>query len=324
MVGAPRSTDEQLSSAGNNLYIQSINRVVDYIEAHLGENLSLERLAEVAHFSPYHFHRIFASHTGEPLHRFIVRHRLERGARLIATEPERTILDIALACGFSTNAAFTRAFRSHYGVTPSAYRGGKSKIGTTQSKESKAPPVETGYIEHHKRLQIWHGKERQRVVELVDESELWFAYVRHVGPYAGDAGLFERLWRQFGEWAGPRGYFEQEGVRYFATYHNDPELTETPMLRVSVGCSVPAGTQGSGAIGVMTLPAGLYARTEFALGPADYARAWTWVYATWLPASGYVPADGLAYEEFTAESDPDLEPGKHRVTICLPVQLLRR
>ncbi|HPQ54462.1 MAG TPA: AraC family transcriptional regulator [Spirochaetota bacterium] len=61
-------------------YVSRINRVIDYIENHLDEPMTLDILAGVAHFSPYHFHRIFSSMVGEPLYKFIQRLRLEKAA----------------------------------------------------------------------------------------------------------------------------------------------------------------------------------------------------------------------------------------------------
>ena len=62
------------------VYEGRVHAVMDYIEAHLGEELSVEQLAEVAHFSPFHFHRIFGAMTGETLGGFIARVRIERAA----------------------------------------------------------------------------------------------------------------------------------------------------------------------------------------------------------------------------------------------------
>jgi AraC family transcriptional regulator len=83
-------------------YAARVNRVVDHIDAHLAEPLDLNPLASVAHLSPWHFHRVFHALTGETLADRVRRRRLEvAAARLL-----------------------TRAFRAHFGVTPTAWRGG--------------------------------------------------------------------------------------------------------------------------------------------------------------------------------------------------------
>ncbi len=58
-------------------YTARINRVIDYVEANIDKDLSLDELAEVAHFSPFHFHRIFSAMVGETLNGFI---RLSRAS----------------------------------------------------------------------------------------------------------------------------------------------------------------------------------------------------------------------------------------------------
>ena len=68
-------------------YEQRINRVIDYVNADSGGDLSLGRLAEVASFSPYHFHRLFRSFTGEPLGRFVQRVRLQNAAKALRSKP---------------------------------------------------------------------------------------------------------------------------------------------------------------------------------------------------------------------------------------------
>jgi AraC family transcriptional regulator len=71
-------------------YVARINRVIDYIESHLDERLSLERLAKVANFSPFHFHRIFGAMVGQTLNQFIARLRAEKAAMQLVSNPKKT------------------------------------------------------------------------------------------------------------------------------------------------------------------------------------------------------------------------------------------
>jgi len=91
-------------------YRQRINRVMHYIQAHLDQPLRLNRLADIGHFSPYHFHRIFSAYVGETVAEYIRRLRLARAVReLIGTN--LTITDIALQAGYETHSAFSKALR---------------------------------------------------------------------------------------------------------------------------------------------------------------------------------------------------------------------
>ena len=89
-------------------YVGRINRVIDFIEENIDTELTLETLAKVANFSRFHFHRIFSALVGETLNGFVRRLRLERAASMLIAHPKETITQIALACGFSSSAGFTR------------------------------------------------------------------------------------------------------------------------------------------------------------------------------------------------------------------------
>src|SRR5262249_10556788 len=109
------------ASRSEQVYLSRINRVIDYISAHLAEPLPLEQLARLAHFSPFHFHRIFRSLTGEPLHAFVRRLRLERAVIQMANGPAASLTDIAMRWGFGSSSDFSRAFRQTYGFRPRDY-----------------------------------------------------------------------------------------------------------------------------------------------------------------------------------------------------------
>ena len=71
------------------VYISRINRVIDYIESNIASDLSLEELADVAHFSSFHFHRIFRAMVDEPLNVFIQRVRIEKAAAKLIANPRK-------------------------------------------------------------------------------------------------------------------------------------------------------------------------------------------------------------------------------------------
>lgn len=87
------------SEATRAAYAARMNRVLDHIQRNLDEPLDLERLAAVACFSPYHFHRLFHAWTGETLQGHIQRLRLERAALALVFDPRKPITTIALDAG---------------------------------------------------------------------------------------------------------------------------------------------------------------------------------------------------------------------------------
>lgn len=92
-----------------------------FVRQHADEPLDRARLAAVAGFSVPHFHRLWRAHTGENIAAYVRRVRLQRAAlklRMGAVD----ITQVALCAGYETHAAFTRAFRQQYGLSPSRFR----------------------------------------------------------------------------------------------------------------------------------------------------------------------------------------------------------
>jgi AraC-like DNA-binding protein len=98
-------------------------RVIEFMEEHLAENISLSALADIARLSPYHFVRSFKQSFGEPPHRYWTGRRIDRAKTLLAN-PRASITQIALDVGFGTTSAFSATFHRVVGQTPSDYRRG--------------------------------------------------------------------------------------------------------------------------------------------------------------------------------------------------------
>ncbi len=102
-------------------YSKPIAGVMQYIRAHIREPLSREVLAEVAGFSIPHFHRIFTAQVGESAVSYVRRLRLERAGQKLRMGAVN-ITEIALATGYDSHAAFSKAFKQQYGLSPSDFR----------------------------------------------------------------------------------------------------------------------------------------------------------------------------------------------------------
>jgi AraC family transcriptional regulator len=102
-------------------YHERIQDVQRYIREHIDEPLNREVLAAVAGFSVPHFHRIFTVHVGENISTYVRRVRLERAGRKLRMGAV-DITEVALAAGYDTHAAFGKAFKQQYGLSPSEFR----------------------------------------------------------------------------------------------------------------------------------------------------------------------------------------------------------
>lgn len=94
---------------------------VDYIEEHLGEEITLDKLATLALFSKYHFHRLFKTDTGKTLMEYVRERRLTQATHELAYS-SKTVTHIAYSLNFNSHDAFDKAFKRVYGISPSEYR----------------------------------------------------------------------------------------------------------------------------------------------------------------------------------------------------------
>ena len=111
-------------------HTECIDHVMDYIRKHINDPLDREVLAEVAGFSVPHFHRVFTSHVGESAASYVRRLRMERAGRKLRMGAV-DITEVALAAGYETHAAFSKAFKQQFGISPNEFR----RLGCTKATQ---------------------------------------------------------------------------------------------------------------------------------------------------------------------------------------------
>lgn len=111
---------------GETLPQQSMRRMQDYIDEHIGACLSIRELASTCGYSPTHFSRMFRQAFGMPVHQFVMQRRLAAARRML-NEDKASLADIAADCGFSSQAHFNAAFKRHEGMTPGDFRTGRAR-----------------------------------------------------------------------------------------------------------------------------------------------------------------------------------------------------
>ena len=100
---------------------QHYKQVLDYIAANYGNNILLEDMATQANLSPSHFSRLFKQTIGQSPYQFLMSYRIEQAKKMLAN-PNILMIDIAMNCGFSDQAHFSRVFKKIEGITPKKYR----------------------------------------------------------------------------------------------------------------------------------------------------------------------------------------------------------
>jgi AraC family transcriptional regulator len=223
------------------------------------------------------------------------------------------ITGIALDCGFSSSQNFAKAFRQHFGITPSAYR--KSKHGNKNSKGENALSLRVSYEVDAVSVNLLKNEGRTKMIAEVREMpEYHVAYVRKMGAYGKET--CERAFGELMQWAGPRGYLASGAM--LGLYWDNPEVTPPDKCRTDACICVPVGTVSEGQIGLQTINGGPYAVCHFEIKADSFQQAWEDAFA-WLVNRGYECADLPCYERYhnNAEDHPE---GKWIFDICIPLK----
>jgi len=296
-------------------YRHRIQRVIDHVNAHLADDLPLEALAGAACFSSFHFHRIFSFMTGETPVAFVNRLRLERAANMLQASASVSVTEIALSCGFSSSATFSRSFKKYFGVSATEWRN-ESKNRNAVSKNGKAPGLPGSYLEGvHDTLQTTIERDWTVTITIRQQSAFHIAYAANLSGYGYEA--MDAVWKKICGWAGTRGLFGPD-TRIIGISFDNPDITPADKCRYYACVTVPQGTAVNAGIGLMDLPAGTYAVAHFEGTEEGFPGVYKELYRQWLPESGYLPGNSPCYEVYA--STPDQHPeGKFVVDICLPI-----
>lgn len=299
----------------NKDIVSRINKALLYIDAHIHEKLKLEDIAVQAHFSAYHFHRLFSAVVGETLANFINRTRLEKAVDRILHHPEMGMTEIAESLGFSSVSSFSRSFKKYYGESPSAVKGKVvskfSKICIRDSKEGQKEVVLEEYISNvNKYLKFIEMKASIEVREL---EPIQVGYLTHIGNPEGVGGVFEELIR----WAFPRGLMN-ETTRMMTVYHNSPKITPEDKLRMSACIVLDRPVAMSNGVGLRTVPGGKHVVAQYEIGLEDFQRAWeanfVWLSEKGVKVRGQEPFE-IYYNDYREHPEK-----KCRVDMCIPVE----
>lgn len=305
-------------------YRSRINRVMDYIDIHLDQPLELKDIAEVASFSPYHFHRIFTFLIGETPIDYVQRLRVEKAAWKLQQEPIRPITEIAYSCGFGSVSLFSRTFKKYFGLTPTQFSKEEKPIyahhGMLFSKNGqilrKNLTNEADFDSDLCRVELKNIYFMKANIEIKEMPEMKAIYCRHIGPFH----LIGQAYGKLAQWATPRGLYVPNVTKTATVTHDDPAVTDSDKIRQSACIILNEDVKVEGEIGKMTIPGGKYVVGHFELGMDEFQKAWNTM-CHWFTESGYQQGDGCTYELYHNDYTTHPE-NKHIVDICIPIKLL--
>ena len=289
-----------------------MNRVLAHIDSHLDQPLDLPTLAAVAHFSPFHFHRLFAAWMGERLGDHVRRRRLEVGAKLLLTQPRSSVLAVALTVGFGSSEAFARAFRGHFGCTPTQWRAQRRR--RSERPDRNLDQADFPGAGHDTSPFTPRFDTTPMPVTVTDLPAATLACLRHLGPYGPAVAQFWQT--RFDPWLDAHGL--QDAVLYGIS-HDDPTIADPATCRFDAGAAVAADfAVGDGAFRV-TLPGGRYAVLPFRGRPDTIGEAWQSLMRDWLPHSGWQLDARPCFERYPPGGGLDRATGTLSCDICIPI-----
>jgi len=267
-----------------------------YIDARLDEALSLDDVARSSYFSPYHFHRIFHSLTGETVNAYINRKRMEKAIRKLIFQVDLNVSEVAQAGGFSSPANFSKAFKLYFGISPSDLRNyhkleknQNSKIGKLFSKYGKEFKPEKLYSQFVLPTGVFDpGKLEELLmkIKVKEINEKQIAYISSPKGYQLDS-VFE-TWDKLNKWAETRG-IEKSFSNRFAICHDNPVITSEDKCRYDAAIVVESGVDVLEPFTKSTMPGGKYAVAYYKDVAEKISQFMTEICSKWLVDSGYEP-----------------------------------
>lgn len=317
------------SQENQAVYARRMHKVQAHIDQHLDQVLELAMLAEVAHFSAFHFHRLFAAWMGETFGDYLRRRRLEVAAMRLIGQPGTPVLDIALSVGFGSAEAFARAFKGRFGCTATEWRQGQAGRWASQLEalrrqheaqhSNPGQPLRKQDQEGGAGLAD-HENSRQPVMEIpmkvqvIQRPEVKIAYLRYVGPYGQPISEF---WHKVvSPWMETNQLF---GKPRYGISHDDPGITSADKCRYDACVEVPSDFIAGGPCFTTTLPGGSYAKTRYYGSGRDIGDSWTGLLRDWLPASGMQLDARPCFEYYPIDAAYDAATCAFECDICIPV-----
>jgi AraC family transcriptional regulator len=268
-------------------YVASIQRTLDYIEENLQEQITLEKLAEIACFSPFHYHRVFQAMVGESVMDYVRQRRLTCAAERLFYSDEK-VINIALDAGFQYHESFNRAFKKFYGVSPKQYRNANRISGPLRGK---------AYLN----TTIIHGGHKMEPKLITKPAFHIIGYELKTRNENGQNNIdIPAFWQQYIQ--------NKLGHNIPNPINQNVELgictdfcPETGEFVYIIGMEVQEGAQAPEGMVYKSFPEMEYAvfttpKANEESFSSSIQNTWNYVFTEWFPQSGYEHAGAVEFE----------------------------
>ncbi len=295
-----------MRSATAEDYYSRLKKALDFVVRSLDQPCTIEEVAAEAAFSRYHFQRMFRAMTGESITELVRRLRLERAAHRLRHESVN-VLEVALDAGYSSEEAFSRAFRRGCGISPNQSRT------TWPPPVFRSPAARVSYYPEEKRVEIdplTGGISMEVRIETFGDIEV--ARVRHTGPYNEVGACFERLF----EWAATTG--ARPGLVLTLSY-DDPDTVESQSLRSDACVEIHTDSSPPPGTSIDRIESGRYAVYTHRGSYDGISEAYKRLFGMWFPQSDE-ELDDRPCMEIYRNTPLNIVPAQLLTDLCLPLR----
>lgn len=285
-------------------YNARMQRVLDYIDRHINDDLDLETVSRVAAFSKFHFHRQFTAVFGLSVHRYVQLARMKRASHRLASK--ESVTDIAMDAGYEAPDAFARAFRQRFGQSPSSFR---------KSPNWGAWLMAFGPLDNAR-------KKLMQIIFTPDDVT-----IRDVPPtpvaimeHRGDRATLGDTIQRFIAWRKAAG-LSPETSPTFNIFRSErtPAVAADYSMDICVGTDRPIAPDDE-QMRAGVIPGGRCAVLRYPGNTNNLEPAALYLYRDWLPASGEETRDFPIYCQRRLSFSPDAPVPETVVELFLPLR----
>lgn len=290
-------------------YLKRITVVLDFMDKNLESDLSLESVSKRAHYSPFHFHRVFSTIIGENLNQYVIRKKVERIASILITNPKKPIKELAYSYGFKSESSFSRTFRKYYGVSPTKFKSDGKHI---LSKNGIAFFSIEEYICSIDNIKKWIKMNSK--IGITELKKIKLAGISRIGEFEKMNDTYQKLMI----WGHKEGVIDSANFKVINIYHDNPNVTQMSQVRYSACITINQKAEADGEIRLLTIQSGIYVVGKFEIAGEDISKAWKNL-NSWVIENGYEFRDGDFFEVYYNDhyTHPEL---KFILDICIPIE----
>lgn len=287
-------------------YQRAVKTVTHHIQNHLSSNLSLQDLSAIANYSPFHFQKIFKQVTGESPKEYITRVRLETAAHAVIIQPQKSIKEIAAENGFTSAAAFSRAFKAYFGITADEMRTMPDEKRLKLYKEgvSGGQPLLQADVYFGEKKSLSVNQPLQPDINIKRISEMNGIFIDTV---LDSAAAIEAAFKKLHQLAESYNLQLKPG-RFMGVIYPHQRLYKA-MFSINENVKLP------GSLLSFKIPAGTYATYKLTGGLDDTFQSLKRFTQEWLPQHGYQLADTFGFEVFTSNPSQGYQLAEKEINI---------